>query len=364
VRDRLPGQTLVAAAALAAAALAAASPGPAKTSAKKTARPGARERSTAKMEPAACVKTVAPADAPSLQSIVDALPAGALLCLGAGRYPTQLTIARPLAIRGPSEFAGDAILDGGGAGTVLRIWADGGEVRLSALTITNGAAQPSSNAGALYAHGSARVVVENVAIRGNACDLARAQAVLSDAAEVVLRRCRVDGNTGRTGGRAAADRIGALALEDTLVEGNQGRRAISARGGSRVTIARSTVAAGDGGIALDLAGNPTQRPRADVADAILVGGAASIQVAPDGGTAGIARSVLSGPGVGVTAGDGNRVAPAQFAPDASFAPGPGSPARGLARNAAGTVDVLGRPRASHGCAGAIEADADAAPGAP
>ncbi len=68
------------------------------------------------------------ADAPAafdLTAAIAAAPAGAELHVAAGRYPGPITLARPIALIGH----GDAVLDGGGTGTVLTIAAPGVTVR-------------------------------------------------------------------------------------------------------------------------------------------------------------------------------------------------------------------------------------------
>lgn len=302
-------------------------------------------------QPSTCTRTVTPADAARLQAIVEELPEGATLCLGAGRYEARLLLQRPIHLRGAGPET--TILDGGGNGPVLQLWADGGEIGVADLTLTGGSAQPAANAGAIWAHGTARVLVENVHLRGNACDLAGAQAVLTDAAPVVLARCRVEENHGDRAAALQADQIGALTLRDTLVANNDGKRAVMARAAARVTIERSTVVAGPDAIALDLAGNATQAPAARVTDSILVGKRAVGAMSP--ATARAERSVIDGEAIGLDAGGDNRAQPMRFAGEGTFVPAEGGPAIGLARNGAGLVDLAGRARRPVGAAGAFEA---------
>lgn len=305
-------------------------------------------------QPDSCTRTVTPAEADRLAAIVDELPEGATLCLGAGRYEARLMIARPIRLRGTGTTPADVILDGSGGGPVLQLWADGGEIAITNLTITGGSAQPSANAGGIYAHGTAHVLVENVVLRGNGCDLAGAQALLTDAAPVVLARCRVEGNTGERATALHADQIGAITLRDSLVAGNDGRRAVMARGASHVTIERSTVVVtGRDATAIDLGGNATQAPEVTITDSILVGGRA-IANGPVPGKARASRSVIDGSANGLDDGGQNRAQPMRFDPEGSYIPAANSPAIGLSHNATRLLDLAGHERKATGAAGAFE----------
>lgn len=69
--------------------------------------------------------------APSLQERIDAAEDGALIVLEPGLHAGPITITRPVVIDGQ----GDAVIDGGGEGTVVSIESDG--VTLKDLTIQN-----------------------------------------------------------------------------------------------------------------------------------------------------------------------------------------------------------------------------------
>ena len=89
-----------------------------------------------------CTKTVTPADAGSLQSIVAALPEGAVLCLSAGVYqPVQLMVERSLTVRG----IGDVVLDGRFRASTVQVNKPV-DLVLESLTLKNGSGGGTSSA--------------------------------------------------------------------------------------------------------------------------------------------------------------------------------------------------------------------------
>src|SRR5206468_932097 len=93
-----------------------------------------------------CTKTVTPADAGSLQSIVAGLPEGAVLCLQAGVYqPVQLTVERSLTVRG----IGAVILDGRFRASTIALNKPA-DLVLESLTLKNGSGGGMGAGGNLF----------------------------------------------------------------------------------------------------------------------------------------------------------------------------------------------------------------------
>lgn len=218
--------------------------------------------------PAGCTRTLSPADAPQLQSIVDAARDGDVLCLGPGTYDVNLIVRNHVSLRGtPGDGAQAVILDGGGRGPVLQLWADGGALAVSALTIRGGSAQQTIAAGGVYAHGTAEVTFERVNFTANACDLGGAQALYTDAAQVVLDRCTVQDNYGDRAATIVVESIAQLTVKGSQVTGNEGKRALAVRDAAQLTLENTTVEAIT--VALEIGGNPTQNPSATLRGSTL-----------------------------------------------------------------------------------------------
>ncbi len=91
----------------------------------------------------------------SLQARVNAAEAGSILRIGPGMHDGPLIIDRALTLLGN----GDAVIDGGGAGHVVRILAD--NVRLEGLTIRGSGAGLSEDHAGVMVEGSNAVIVDN-----------------------------------------------------------------------------------------------------------------------------------------------------------------------------------------------------------
>ncbi|WP_230976143.1 nitrous oxide reductase family maturation protein NosD [Pseudothauera nasutitermitis] len=92
----------------------------------------------------------------SLQAWIDAVPAGSVLRLPAGLYAGPATIDKPLVLDGNHE----AVIDGGGRGTVLTVRADG--VTLRGLTIRGSGDSHDALDGGIMAEGRALLIEDNV----------------------------------------------------------------------------------------------------------------------------------------------------------------------------------------------------------
>ncbi|MBU3030586.1 nitrous oxide reductase family maturation protein NosD [Paracoccus marinaquae] len=110
---------------------------------------------------AAAERTVAPGQGDLARAIATAAP-GDVLILGDGAYRGPVTIDRPLTLRGSR----DAVIDGGGSGTVVTITAP--DVTLSGFSVTgSGHANEELDAGVKILKGADRVRVENLLLTGN-----------------------------------------------------------------------------------------------------------------------------------------------------------------------------------------------------
>jgi hypothetical protein len=102
-------------------------------------------------------------DHATIQAAIDAHPDGGLVEICPGTYAEHLAIDRLVRLRGEGGAAA-TIVDGGGAGLVVRV-ADAGEVALEGLTIRGGGAGGVACAGSTLALVDA-VVADNVAVAG------------------------------------------------------------------------------------------------------------------------------------------------------------------------------------------------------
>ena len=82
----------------------------------------------------AATRVVSPGEA-TLQAALSAALPGDILQLDPGTYRGRVIVDRSISILGPNKIAGEAVVDGGGEGTVIRVEAPGVVVR--DLTITN-----------------------------------------------------------------------------------------------------------------------------------------------------------------------------------------------------------------------------------
>ena len=113
-----------------------------------------------------CTKTVTPADAGSLQSIVAALPEGAVLCLSAGVYqPVQLMVERSLTVRG----IGDVVLDGRFRASTVQVNKPV-DLVLESLTLKNGSGGGMGGGGNLFVFDGRSVTLRQVVLENGEAD--------------------------------------------------------------------------------------------------------------------------------------------------------------------------------------------------
>jgi nitrous oxidase accessory protein len=130
-----------------------------------------------------------------LQALIDAAPLGATLQLPAGRYDGPVLIDKPLTIDG----GGQAIIDGGGQGTVVTIEADG--VRLSNLRITGSGDRHNELDAGIRVSGRFNV------IKDNSVDDVLFGIVLHQSEHGIVRRNRIRSKAKEVAQRGDAIRI-------------------------------------------------------------------------------------------------------------------------------------------------------------
>jgi nitrous oxidase accessory protein len=130
-----------------------------------------------------------------LQALIDAAPLGATLQLPAGRYDGPVLIDKPLTIDG----GGQAIIDGGGQGTVVTIEADG--VRLSNLRITGSGGRHNELDAGIRVSGRFNV------IKDNSVDDVLFGIVLHQSEHGIVRRNRIGSKPHEVAQRGDAIRI-------------------------------------------------------------------------------------------------------------------------------------------------------------
>ena len=144
------------------------------------------------------------------QAVRDAKPNDTLK-IPAGRYTVNLEITKPLTLLA----MGQVVLDGVHSGSVLRISAATGLVRISGFTIVGGAAPEGG--GALCVLEGAALEMLDCTLRFNKAPLYGGGALYVRDAKVKAIRCRFEANTGRQGGAILVDGLGELKLEDSTV---------------------------------------------------------------------------------------------------------------------------------------------------
>ena len=204
------------------------------------------------------------------QAVRDAKPNDTLK-LPAGRYTVNLEITKPLTLLA----MGQVVLDGLHSGSVVRITATNGLVRLSGLTLVGGNA-PEAGGGVCVLEGAA-VELLDCTLRFNKAPLYGGGALYVRDGTVKATRCRFEANTGRQGGAILVDGVGELKLEDSTVIQN----AAVEGGGLKVkeagkldvlgcTIAdNKVVGEGAAGSALHTGGTTTRAPVITISHSII-----------------------------------------------------------------------------------------------
>lgn len=271
----------------------------------------------------------------------------------AGRYTVNLELTKPVTLLA----MGQVVLDGLHAGSVVRVTAKDGVVRLAGLTIVGGEA-PEAGGGVCALEGT--VELSDCTLRFNKAPRYGGGALFVRDAKVKASRCRFEANTGRQGGAILVDGVGELRLEDSTVIQN----AAVEGGGLRVkeagraelvgcTLADNKVVgdAASGG-ALHVSGTTTRAPTVTVQQCIVSERSQTLPCVFNGarhpGALSFSRSLLP-PWCRALGGEQNTFADAGFVMSGSepYLLAETSPAVGAADPAtfpADARDVTGKPR--------------------
>ncbi len=171
-----------------------------------------------------CALTIRPGD--SIQAVLNQAPPGAVICLEAGTWAENLTITKPVVLRGagPSQTVVRGVELARPVVTVGPMEVPG-EVALVGLGMTSASGScgdPLGCAHGLLVHGEARVAVENCAFSGNGADGVQVRGK----SQVRLSRVTIADNTGyglrvvdeamaqMEGGALSGNRNGGIWLSD------------------------------------------------------------------------------------------------------------------------------------------------------
>jgi hypothetical protein len=207
-----------------------------------------------------CTKTVTPADAPSLQSIVAGLPEGAVLCFSAGVYrPVQLTLDKGVTLRG----LGDVVLDGKFRASTIAVTRPV-DVTLEQLTLKNGSGGGIGGGGNLFVVDARTVTLRQVVLDGGEADANGGGGLFARAGVVVLEHCTLHQNHGRRAHSILVQgpaKVTLKACDVDAVDGKAPAIAVAAHG--QLTVEASHVAGElrvEGGAAVRVSGSKLQRP--------------------------------------------------------------------------------------------------------
>lgn len=203
------------------------------------------------------------------QAVRDAKPHDTLW-VPAGRYPVNLELTRPITLLA----RGQVVLDGLHSGSVVRITAKDGLVRLSGLTLVGGTA-PEAGGGVCLIDGELELL--DCTLRFNRAPLYGGGGLYVRDGKAKVARCRFEANTGRQGGAILVDGVGELRLEDSTVIQNAAVEGggLKVKEGARVELFACTIAdnkvVGDGasGGALHLAATTTRAPAVTLTSCIV-----------------------------------------------------------------------------------------------
>lgn len=273
-----------------------------------------------------------------LRRALEAAAPGDVIVVPPGTWAGHLVITRTVTLRGGPGV----VVDGGGAGPLLRVEAPAAEVCVEGLTFRRGVAQ--AGGGVFFADG--RLTLRDCAFEGCAAPGFAGGGVYARGERLLVERCRFEGCEARQGGAVLLDELVEAELRDCLFVKNRAARgaALRVKEGARAVVSGCTFAensapgAPHAGVTLELAGTLTRTPSLSVEDSVWAEG-----VEPPAGPLGfgLARCVAP-PAFSATGGDSLYVVP-RFA-EGSWALEAGSPgtALGLATPGRRTLDGVAR----------------------
>lgn len=202
------------------------------------------------------------------QAVRDAKP-NETVKVPAGRYTVNLELTRPVTLLA----MGQVVLDGGHAGSVVRI-ATEGLVRLAGFTIVGGNA-PEAGGAVCLLEGS--LELSDCTLRFNKAPLYGGGGLYVRDGKAKATRCRFEANTGRQGGAILVDGLGELRLEDSTVIQNAAVEGggLKVKEAARLEVIGCTLAdnkvVGDGaaGGALHAAATTTRTPVVTITQSII-----------------------------------------------------------------------------------------------
>lgn len=291
-----------------------------------------------------------------VQAVRDAQPHETLK-VPAGRYTVNLELTKPVTLLA----MGQVVLDGLHAGSVVRVTATDGVVRLAGLTIVGGEA-PEAGGGVCALDGT--VELTDCTLRFNKAPLYGGGGLFVRDAKVKATRCRFEANTGRQGGAILVDGLGELRLEDSTVIQNAAVEGggLRVKEGGKAELFACTLAdnkvVGDAatGGALHLSGTTTRAPTVTAQHCIVAERSEALPCVFNGakhpGTLSLSRSLLPA-WCKALGGEHNTFADAGFVMTGSepYLLSESSPAVGAADASAfpaGAKDVTGKPRVKGG----------------
>ncbi|MDP6889749.1 MAG: right-handed parallel beta-helix repeat-containing protein, partial [Phycisphaerales bacterium] len=156
----------------------------------------------------------------TIQGAIDAVDMGGTVFVRSGTYQENLNYSKPLHLLSESGSEG-TVLDGGYAGTVIRIVGpNGGDYEVTGFTITGGVGAENT-AGGIYLGGGVDLVMDDCVITGN--ELAAGEygggGIKLDVASLVATNCRFSNNkTSWSGGSIYAWNSCCIEITDCVFE--------------------------------------------------------------------------------------------------------------------------------------------------
>jgi hypothetical protein len=166
-----------------------------------------------------CTRSVTPADAPNLQTILRELPAGAVLCLAEGVYDrVHLVIEQSLTLRG----LGNVVLDAHHAAPTLLVIRKDIEVTVEHLTLKRGGGSATGEGGNLSVSKRATLFLRDVVLDQGESSHNGGGGVQARDGQILLERCRITGSRGTKAQAIQVEGQTVLTLRDSTVAGGQG----------------------------------------------------------------------------------------------------------------------------------------------